>query len=81
MRAKINMDTTKAAETVAHLASNCETEVFLEDGNGLKVRARSILGCLHALEFSELWLTSDEDYYSVFQDFIVGSPLDPPAAF
>lgn len=81
MRAKIHMDTTTAATKLSALASTCDQEVFIEDGQGLKVKARSILGSLHALEFTELWLVSDGDYYSLFKDFIIGDNLNAPAAF
>lgn len=81
MRAKIYMDTVKDAEAITALASKCDKEVFIEDGNGLKVRAKSIIGNLHALEFEELWLVSTEDYYTIFKDFIVGNPLEAPAAY
>lgn len=81
MKAKIFMDTIKQAEEVTRLASTCDQEVYIEDGNGLKVRACSILGSLHALEFNELWLTSQGDYYSIFKDFIIDSPLDNQILF
>ena len=81
MRAKIYMDTVKEAETITALASQCDKEVFIEDGNGLKVRAKSIIGNLYALEFEELWLVSEGDYYTIFNDFIVGNPLEAPAAY
>ena len=81
MRIKIAMDTTAAAEKLTKLASTVDEEVYLEDGNGLKVRAKSILGSLHALEFEELWLVSEGDHFSLFQEFALGAPLEAPPAY
>ena len=76
MRAKIFMDTFEQAKQVEAIAKGCEKPVYIKDNTGLCVSAKSLVGILHAMEFSELWLESDGDYFTKFQDFIVGSTLE-----
>jgi hypothetical protein len=33
------------------------------------------------MEFTELWLEAKGNYYTDFNEFIIGDPLDPPAAY
>ena len=39
--------------------------------NNYRVNATSILGCLAALEWNNLWLESDEDFYSKIEKWVV----------
>lgn len=55
--------------------------ISITDANGFKVSASSFVGLLYAMEFNELWLEADGDYYMQFEKFIVGTPLDPPATY
>ena len=76
MRAKIFMDTFEQAKQVEAIAKGCEKPVYIKDNTGLCVSAKSLVGILHAMEFSELWLESDGDYFTKFKDFIIGSALE-----
>ena len=76
MRAKIFMDTFEQAKQVEAIAKGCEKPVYIKDNTGLCVSAKSLVGILHAMEFTELWLESEADYFTKFQDFIVGSALE-----
>ena len=76
MRTKIFMDTIKQAKEIERIAKECDAAVYIKDGTGLCVNAKSLVGVLHAMEFSELWLESDGDYFTKFKDFIIGSALE-----
>lgn len=76
MRAKIFMDTFEQAKQVEGIAKGCVKPVYIKDNTGLCVSAKSLVGILHAMEFSELWLESDGDYFTKFKDFIIGSALE-----
>ena len=70
MRVKINLDTTNDAIGLSRIAEKLEGNITITDGNGLKVNAKSVMGALYSLEFSELWLESDHDIYHHIVNFI-----------
>ena len=71
MRIKINMDTQSAVARLVGLATGIEDEVILTDGTGMRVSAKSLLGATYAaFDFSEIWLESKQDHYTLFKDFV-----------
>ncbi len=70
MRVKINLDTTSDAIKLSEITSTLEGKITITDGAGLKVNAKSVMGALYSLEFSELWLESDHDIYHYISNFI-----------
>lgn len=72
MRIRIYLEKHSDACRLAEIASGLpENEhIRIMDGNGLVANARSVLGALSAMEFNELWLESEKDYYIQFKDFI-----------
>lgn len=69
MRMKIRIDTASEAVKLTNLAQCLNGEITITDSNGMRVSAKSLLGALYSLEFEEIWLESDNDYYSAFRDF------------
>ena len=55
MRVKIRIDTGADARQFVDIATKAKCPVFITDGDGLKVSAKSLLGTLYAMEFDELW--------------------------
>lgn len=74
MRAKIRLDTSSDAINFAHITSQLKGKIVVKDGNGLCVNAKSVLGALHALEFNELWVESENDIWMKIKDFIIIEP-------
>ena len=74
MRAKIRLDTKSDAENFVKIVEALDGKMVIKDPTGLCVNAKSVLGALHAMEFSELWLESENDYWMVLQDFIIIEP-------
>ena len=71
MRVKIRLDTMREAQEFVNITTKMPGRVFITDGEGLKVSAKSLLGALYAMEFDNLWCESDEDIYRNIQDFII----------
>ena len=71
MRVKIRIDTGKDAQEIARITSGVKGNVTISDSSGFIVNAKSVLGALYAMEFSELWLSSDEDIYSQIEPYVI----------
>ena len=71
MKVKIRLDTFNQAKAFSEVVSSIPNKVFITDNNGLVVNGKSLLGALHAMEFSELWCTSEKDVYNVIEKFVV----------
>ena len=53
MRVQIRLDTMRDAQNFVNIASKMPGAVYITDNAGLKVSAKSLLGALYAMEFSE----------------------------
>lgn len=71
MRVRIRLDTFQDAQTFSAIAENHDGWVHITDNNGLCVNGKSLLGALHAMEFSEIWCESEKDIYSLIKDFVI----------
>lgn len=72
MKAKIYIDTQSDALCIVNIASKYpNNEITIEDENGFRVNAKSMLGVLYSMEFNNLWLVSDIDIYSEIERFII----------
>jgi hypothetical protein len=71
MRVKIRLDTVTDANKFVAITSALDGKITITDTSGLRVNAKSVLGALHALEFSEIWCESENDIYSYIRDFVV----------
>ena len=72
MKTKIRLDTQDAAARLVGLATSLNSPVYLTDGAGIRVSAKSMLGTLYAkFDFTEIWLETEGEHYFLFKDFIV----------
>lgn len=71
MRVKIRLDTATQAAAFANITSKLDGKITITDAAGLKVNAKSVMGVLYALEFTELWCESENDIYRNIEDFVV----------
>lgn len=72
MKTKIRLDTQDAAARLVNLATSLNSPVYLTDGAGIRVSAKSMLGTLYAkFDFTEIWLETEGEHYFLFKDFIV----------
>lgn len=71
MKAKIRLDTVDETKRFVAITSELPGNIVVKDPNGLCINAKSLLGALHAMEFTELWCESENDIYMKIQDFII----------
>lgn len=71
MRNKIRIDTIQDVNKFVNITSQLEGKITITDNAGLTVNAKSVLGALHAMEFEELWIESENDIYSAIEPFVV----------
>lgn len=57
---KIKIETYQDAKNLVNLCNNFDHQIYITDGNNLKVSAKSLLGALYSIEFNELYLESDK---------------------
>ena len=71
MRVKIQLDTMKDINKFVAICSKIDAPVYITDGAGLKVSAKSVLGVMYSMEFDDIWCESDKDIYSAIAGFTV----------
>ena len=71
MRVKIQLDTMKDINKFVAICSKIDAPVYITDGAGLKVSAKSVLGVMYSMEFDNIWCESDKDIYSAIAGFTV----------
>lgn len=71
MKAQIRLDTKESAIRLAAIAEKLDGKITITDAAGLRVNAKSVIGVLYSMEFSELWIESENDIYSHISEFVV----------
>jgi hypothetical protein len=72
MRARINLDTMKDIEKFVRNVSLVPEDVFIEDGMGSRVTAKSLMFTATAkMYWADLYVTCKKDIYMSIKDFIV----------
>lgn len=71
MRAKVRLDTMKDITQFVAICSNVAAPVYVTDGAGLKVSAKSVLGVMYSMEFANIWCESEIDIYNQIERFTV----------
>lgn len=70
---KVRLDTQSDVSEFVGLATSILEEVFLEDGNKLRVNAKSLMGVMYGTsEFNDLYVLSENEHISSkFIKFII----------
>ena len=71
MRQKIRLDTMDDVKKFVEVANKVPADISLEDDDGHRVSARSILGALYSLEWSSIYCCSDSDTSAMFLPWII----------
>ena len=71
MKARIRLDTMKDITQFAAICAKIPENVLITDGAGLKVSAKSVLGVMYSMEFTEIWCECERDIYHEIAPFIV----------
>ena len=77
MRQKINLDTMNDIARFVKNVSAVKEDVFIEDGLGSRVTAKSLMFTATArIYWAELYVTCEKDIYMSIKDFIVDESPD-----
>lgn len=71
MRVKVRLDTMKDINQFVSICSEVSVPVYITDGVGLRVSAKSVLGVMYSMEFAEIWCESEADLYTQLERFTV----------
>lgn len=73
MRVEINIDTPHRAAEFCAICSSLDKsyEVWIEDSNGWKVSARSLLGCMCYPDFNHIYCVCNKDISGRIVSFII----------
>ena len=71
MRIKIRLDTMGEISKFVNTVNQFPEKVNLEDNDGHRVNAKSMLGVMYTLEFSEIYCTCERDISGALLPYIV----------
>ena len=74
MRNRITLDTVSDVKEFVAIVSKIPHKVFLVSGAGFRLSAKSILGAIASMTFSELWVECEADIYGYIHRFIKEEP-------
>ena len=61
MRTQVRLDTLSSVNKFVEVVSRIPEQIWLEDGNSMRVSAKSILACLYSLEWSRIFVVCDRN--------------------
>lgn len=70
MKVKVSLDTIAQVNKFVGITSQIDAPIYLVS-DGFKVSAKSLLGALYTMEWSEVWCECDEDIYSQIAQFVI----------
>ena len=73
MRIKIRLDTYNDVKEFVDIANRIDSIIYLEDGNGLRVNAKSLLGALYTMEYNDIYCVCADDISNKIFRFIEGT--------
>lgn len=71
MKVKVRLDTISDIKGFVNAVNGITEQVHLTDGNNLTVSAKSILGAMYTMEWSEIYCTCDKDIYRFIQNYVL----------
>lgn len=70
MKNRIRLDTMKDVTEFVAIVGEYDFPITITDNTGLRVNAKSVIGAIHAMEFKELWVESEQDIYEAIKPFV-----------
>jgi hypothetical protein len=71
MKAKINIDTLTKINDFVSIVAKLNCDVRLIDGGSYCVSAKSLIGAIATMDWSEVFVECKEDIYNDIKDFVV----------
>ena len=70
-RTQIRLDTMSSINKFVEAMTKISDQVWLEDGSGARVSAKSLLGCIYSLEWTRIYCYCDRDINSHLMEWAV----------
>lgn len=70
MKVRINIDTLSKINAFVAACSRIYAPVYLIDGEGFKVSAKSLIGAIATMDWSQVYVECDQDIYDYIKEFI-----------
>ena len=70
MKAKINLDTGAAIKRFVEICSRIDEQIFLVDGDNFCVSAKSMLGAVATMDWTEVYVACDKDIRASIMEFL-----------
>jgi hypothetical protein len=70
MKARINIDTLNKIYSFVRICENLGGDIRLVDGNGYCVSAKSLVGAIATMDWSQVIVESEQDIYCHIKDFV-----------
>lgn len=71
MRVKINIDTMTKINNFVAIVSKLNCKVNLRDGGDYCVSAKSLIGAVATMDWTEIYVESKEDIYMHIKEFVI----------
>lgn len=71
MKVEINLDTMSKINKFVSICSRLDYKIDLIDGEGYRISAKSLVGVLATVDWSQVFVVCEDDIYSHIKDFIV----------
>ena len=71
MRQRISLDTMSDVQTFVNVVSKVDSKVVLEDNNGHRVSASSLLGALYSMEWECIYCYCEKDISGIILPWII----------
>ena len=69
MRARVRLDTMQEINQFVAACAKVNKPVYITDGAGLRVSAKSVLGVMYSMEFDTIWCECEDDIYHYIESF------------
>lgn len=70
-RTEIRLDTMQSINKFIEVVGHLHDQVWLEDGKGSRVNAKSVLGCLYSFEWTHIYCYCERDINAYIMPWIV----------
>lgn len=70
-RTQIRLDTMQSVNKFVEVMGRLTDQVWLEDGSGIRVSAKSMLGCLYSLEWNRIFVFCERDINAYLMPWMV----------
>lgn len=71
MKVKINIDTLSKINAFVSICSKLDCKINLIDGHGYCISAKSLIGAMATMDWTQVFVECEKDIYADIQDFII----------